>query len=190
MNAFTIWLPVPPYYSDSFNPCIPAVVYGRQNYDTSPPGFISQQPEWEFVGNIGDASPLEYGGGFVYRDKTGVYPPEVHYWLEREEDSNGNHRGKFIVYTFQCEPCFFTDGILSDNKYHKNTPAWFADKLDSIGIDEDELIDAFLSADPMLNAFAWQETGQYWGFENLDSYPERYTPAEMEERYAKELSSI
>ena len=31
------------------------------------------QPKWEYVANLGDTSPLEYGGLFLYRDTTGVY---------------------------------------------------------------------------------------------------------------------
>lgn len=183
MYAFTIWIQPASYY-DAFNPCIPAVVYQMHNYETSLPRCISQQPEWEFAGNIGDASPLDYGGGFVYRDKTGVYPPEVHFWHEREP------RGKFKVYRFQCEECFYNGGILSDNKYHKDSAVWFADDLSSMGFDPEEMIDAFLSSDPMKQAFAWKSVGRHWGYENLDSCPDEYTLAEMEIRYAVELAAL
>ena len=38
---------------------------------------MSAQPSWTFVANLGDASPLEYGGYFVYHDATGVYGYEA-----------------------------------------------------------------------------------------------------------------
>jgi hypothetical protein len=39
--------------------------------------MTTQQPTWKFAGRVGDADPIAYGGGFVYRDATGVYPPEL-----------------------------------------------------------------------------------------------------------------
>lgn len=35
------------------------------------------QPIWEYVTNLGDASPLEYSGLFLYHDTTGVYGYEL-----------------------------------------------------------------------------------------------------------------
>ena len=35
------------------------------------------QPTWEYVTNLGDASPIDNGGLFVYRDTTGVYGYEL-----------------------------------------------------------------------------------------------------------------
>ena len=37
----------------------------------------TNQPNWVFVCNLGDASQIEHGGKFVYVDTTGVYRPEV-----------------------------------------------------------------------------------------------------------------
>ena len=180
MHAFTIWLPVASYYSDNFNPCIPGNV--RSMHGDYHRAGGTAQPDWQTVGHVGDVQPLEYGGGFVYADRTGVYPPEVHFWHERE-----NGRGKFKVYRFALEPCFYNCGILSDNRFHKNSPAWFADRLESMTDDTESLIEMFLSSDPMTNVAAWLEVGNYHGFENLDSYPGEYTLAEMETRYKTEL---
>lgn len=45
----------------------------------------TQQPEWKNVGHIGDVDPIAHGGGFVYVDTTGVYPPELT-WFEPGSD--------------------------------------------------------------------------------------------------------
>jgi hypothetical protein len=46
------------------------------------------QPVWQFVANLGDASPIDHGGYFVFKDKTGVYPCEAEY-LEPPPDDGG-----------------------------------------------------------------------------------------------------
>ena len=113
---------------------------------------MTQQPDWDVVGCVGDASPLIYGGGFVYVDKTGVYCPEVEL-IEAPEETETvclnekdlpdedaedfdpdapkvepiyDERGKWTVYRFLLEDCTYIDGILSDNKYHPQLSAWFA----------------------------------------------------------------
>lgn len=43
------------------------------------------QPVWEYITNLGDASPVDHGGAFVYRDKTGVYGVELEH-LEPPSD--------------------------------------------------------------------------------------------------------
>ena len=51
------------------------------------------QTVWKFVTNLGDASPLDYGGLFVYIDETGVYPPEMErVELENEDCAEGKER--------------------------------------------------------------------------------------------------
>jgi len=85
------------------------------------------------------------------------------------------------------EPCTYINGILSDNKFHPEHPAWFADSLDEVastmGINVDDLITLFLSNNPIDRAQAWRMIGDYHGFDNLDSYPEYYTRKEVESRY-------
>ena len=105
------------------------------------------QPKWTRIGNLGDASPLEYGGMPVYRDETGVYGEEAEYWRETEE-------GKSVtLYRFELDRCTLTpDGILSDNQYHPEYPAWFADTINGIahtsGMEPAVLRSMLCSADP------------------------------------------
>lgn len=145
--------------------------------------MATQQPVWEYIGNFGDVHPLDHGGYFVYYDKTGVYGVEAAL-LEPLEN------GKFNLFRFRCEKCSFVNGILSDNKFHPDKPAWFADKLYSIaqsyGISREGLIDYFISDDPQTLAGAWKIVGEYFGFDNLDSYPIELTRAGVYNKFRKE----
>lgn len=160
------------------------------------------QPDYKFIINIGDKTPLEYGGCFVFRDATGVYPPEVEI-LEVPENEVRPDAKKYIVRRFQLEPCTFTDGILSDNKFHPLHPAWFAKPeterasrpqdttylkgvADYCGMTEGELVAAFCADNSdtgiIQRAQAWRVVGEYHGFENLDSNPLYLTRTEAEQR--------
>jgi len=145
------------------------------------------QPEWEFVANIGDATPIDYGGAFVFRDTTGVYAPELEVLQEPCDDGPE----KWTVHRFSLETCTYENGVLSDNKFHKDHAAWFAseDDLASLasytGQDVSQLIELFCSDDPMERAFAWQNVGQYWGYDNLDGYPLTLSRIEVLGRYSR-----
>lgn len=138
------------------------------------------QPEWIKVGTLGDINPIDYDGGFVFEDTTGVYPPEVEYYVRDSDDDDS----KIRVYRFIVEPCTFINGVLSDNPYHKDHAVWFADSLTALasfcGIDE--LVQMFCSPDTMTRAHAWLEVGLYWGFNELDDYPLVLTYTEAEAR--------
>lgn len=106
------------------------------------------QPVWKFIQNLGDASPLEYGGLFVYIDETGVYAPEctviecddaaaneIQSCGDCEDDSAPCERHKSLVcwreYRVTLDRCTLTaneDGtyFLSDNQFHPLQAAWFA----------------------------------------------------------------
>ncbi|NCC40917.1 MAG: hypothetical protein EOM21_16010 [Gammaproteobacteria bacterium] len=43
---------------------------------------MTNQPVWKVIHNLGDATPLEYGGAFLLVDETGVYAPELIVWDE------------------------------------------------------------------------------------------------------------
>lgn len=143
----------------------------------------TNQPVWKMIANLGDVNPLDYGGYFVYIDETGVYPPEA----ERLEES---HKG-YEVHRFILDRCTYTNGILSDNKFHPEHPAWFADDIDSaasfVGQDAQELIDALCDPDPCMRAEAYRAIGDYHGWENLDSYPLHLTQEEAIEKYGKDV---
>lgn len=141
------------------------------------------QPTWKFVANLGDASPIEYGGYFIYVDETGVYAPEGE-WLESPDDDNGT----WVVRRFSLERCTFIDGVLSDNRFHPEHAAWFARDIAGvasfIGVETSELIEWLCSEDVLERADAWRAIGDYHGFANLDDYPLTLNKSEVEARYA------
>lgn len=147
----------------------------------------TSQPAFKFVANLGDANPIEHGGFAVFVDETGVYSPECEL-LETPEETG---RRDWTVRRFSCDACTFVDGILSDNKYHPTKAAWFADKLDSLantyGQPVDEVIALFISADPVSRASAWRMVGEYFGFDNLDSYPLYFSEEEIKARWSNYL---
>lgn len=154
--------------------------------DSSEHNTATKQPSWKLVANLGDRNPVDHGGFFVFTDETRVYPPEV----ELLESPDNDEGGTWTVYRFILEPCTFANGVLSDNKFHPEHPAWFADSIGSVsnfvGVPTAELIDMLVNGNPTNKAWAWKAIGDYHGFENLDSYPLTFTNrAEVEARYAK-----
>lgn len=146
--------------------------------------MATQQPEWELVGTIGDRNPVEYGGGYVFRDKTGVYAPEVE-WIEPYDDSVPS----VMVYRVPMERHTYVDGILSDNPYHPDKAVWYADDLQFVcrycGCDCDELIGNLCGDDPVARAWAYETLASYHGWHEFDHYPLGLTADEAERRYVK-----
>lgn len=167
--------------------------------------MATNQPKWQLVANLGDASPLDFGGLFVYVDQTGVYAPEC-VRLERiTDDETRGPAERWQAHRFILEPCTYdaqTD-TLSDNPFHPELAAWFApnttqradrpqdgrgleELAEFIGMTKPELIALFLSSDPCERAHAWQSVGDFHGFDNLDSYPETYTRKDLYRLYRRE----
>lgn len=156
------------------------------------------QPDWECIGQLGDVNPLDYGGYWIFRDKTGVYPEEGELLVVSDEEDGTNR-----VYRFILERCTYQNGILSDNKFHPDHPAWFAkpeayrvsrpqDTTYLSGVSDfadyplDELIQDFCSEDALKRASAYRVVGEYHGFENLDSDPLDLRNRECKQRYKQE----
>lgn len=134
--------------------------------------MTTQQPKWKLVAQLGDTSPVEYGGYFILEDTTGVYDPEG--WFLQSPDTDESPEG-WVLFRFTFEPCTYENGVLSDNKFHKNNPAWFADDIEQlanfIGAKPEELTTQLVTGTIVDRAYAWQSIGCYHGFDNLDSYP-------------------
>lgn len=154
------------------------------------------QPIWNTVANLGDVNPVEHGGLFVHMDTTGVYDPE----LEKIEPPVDDET-TWTVYRVSLDRCTFENGILSDNKYHPESMAWFGFRrkdrpqdscitgcADSMGMEVDELIRLLCSDNPVELAQGYRCILDYWGWDNGDSYPLQLTKAEVEERCASRLS--
>lgn len=148
------------------------------------------QPIWKLVAQLGDANPIEYGGYFVYRDETGVYTEEAE--LLRVQDMDDDNE-TWTTFRFPLDRCTFVDGVLSDNEFHPELPAWFADALPNVascaGLDVQELRDDLCSADPVRRALAYQAIGDYHGFIELDHDPiSDWDRSQLEARYAEHTS--
>ena len=149
---------------------------------------MTNQPKWKFIANLGDATPLIYGGYFIYQDLTGIYDAEAEL-LEIIDDES-----KTIVYRFILDRYKNYNGHLIPFEYNIDWPypaekyiEWFDDKLndiaDQMGITITRLIDLFCSDNILERAEAFRELGYYCGFENLDNYPNKYTQAELNRKY-------
>lgn len=154
----------------------------------------TKQPSWEFIKNLGDRSPLDYGGFFVYRDKTGVYPDEAHAIIVNEPEDT------YSIYRFPLERLKMVEGFLVPYEYSfslwphpvERYDQWFHDKLDSVAIfldtEPESLEKAFTSDDPLVRADAYRAIGDYFGWEELDHYPDlNVSRRDVEKRYRKDL---
>ena len=157
---------------------------------------MTRQPKRAYVANLGDRNPIEYGGAFVYVDTTGVYAPEMEILEEPCED---NPTGPYTVYRVCLEPHTFTRGILSDNPYHPEHPAWYwydADKwhkaglldvCDSSDIPQSELIGLLCNPDPIKRATGYQYLIGRYGAHEFDGDPLSLTRGEVSRRYRTEI---
>ena len=144
----------------------------------------TNQPDWRCVGTIGDVNPIDYGGGFVFVDDSGVYHPELE-WIEPPDESGWRGGfGPWVVYRVILDRCTFIDGILSDNKYHPECAAWFAGALlaPRSAFDGIDHIADITSADPMQRAFAYWDVACNEGWGNLDSEPLKLRLREIRKR--------
>lgn len=160
------------------------------------------QPVWRLIANLGDEHPIDHGGYFVYRDETEVYPEEAE--LLEVIDGDDEEETTWVVRRFILDRCTLVNGILSDNTYHPEHPAWFAQPeskrarrpqdttyllnvANSMDTNVEALEAALCSEDPLRRAHAYRLIGEFHGWDNFDSYPLEFTDrAEVEARYGEE----
>jgi hypothetical protein len=159
----------------------------------------TKQPIWKFLANLGDASPIEHGGYFVYRDETGVYPEEAEFF---GPDDDGDEKSKYTIYRFSLERLKLKDGYLVPARYDSSWPhpverydEWFHKDLEGVanahGTSKEILEQMFISPDPLTRALGYRIIGSYHGFENLDHYPlTNKSKSDVKERYRDELKTI
>lgn len=161
--------------------------------------MTTRQPEWKFVANLGDASPVDHGGLFIYEDATGVYDAEMER-LERESDRDDS---KFTIHRVCLDRCKEVQGerdkpYLVPYRYEPTWPhplpdyeEWFADDLDrvaeSMGTTERVLRDQLCSDDSKARAEAYRCILDYHGWENGDEYPLTLASIDdVEDRYTRD----
>jgi hypothetical protein len=143
------------------------------------------QPKWKIIANLGDIDPLDEGGYFIFVDETGIYTPEGRV-LEPDVDND-----VYKEYTVMLNKCYFENGILSDNVYHTDMEAWFADKIAEVAkcVDKytSKLIDELCSYDIIDRAQAYRDLYLHFGLINFDESPYEFTREEAKERYKEAL---
>jgi hypothetical protein len=161
---------------------------------------MTRQPNWQLLCNLGDANPIDHGGVFVYLDKNCIYTPEMEVLEPSGEDDYGDPT-TWTVYRFSLDKCTYINGILSDNPYHPDHPAWFAkpeseraarpqdttylQNLQNDSYPGNSLPRALCSDDIVERAQAYRAIYEYHGLENFDSYPLTFdNREEVEERCA------
>ncbi len=130
----------------------------------------------ELIENIGDVNPIDYDGIFIYKtgDKTG----EVEVLSVIGDDSDGMPT-KWQVSRFVLEQHTYENGILSDDKFHKNHPVWYSKDIEHVAncydIPVNELIDLLCSDDIISRAMGYHIIWSWYGLHNFDEYPLEYT---------------
>ena len=158
---------------------------------------MTNQPIWNLLANLGDVNPIDYGGYFIYKDTTNMYAPEGEIL-----ESPDNDTGAWTVYRFSLDRLKMVKGYMVSGRYRSDWPhplhsyqEWFSTSdsgLESVarcfGINVESLQSMFCSDDILQRANAYRMIGDYYGFENLDSYPLTFrSRAEVEARYAEEV---
>lgn len=150
----------------------------------------TKQPVWELITNLGDVHPLDYGGYFIYRDTTGLYPEEGEK-LFADESAD-----RWEIYRFPLDRCKMVGGFLIPFRWDSSWPypanhyvEWFnqglCDVASYVGESLEELQSELCSKNPLDRARAYESIGNYHGFDNLDSCPLFFNDrAEVEKRYA------
>jgi hypothetical protein len=142
----------------------------------------TKQPVWKLTGHIGDRDVISYGGGFIYEDTTGVYPPEVAYF---EPASNADWRKKdsdaiCTIYRF----CLERDG----------TKEWWFKSLDKISSFTGESLESLehvARVGRLLEvALLYSDLVSYFGAFEFDSYPLQLKEKDARAKYAAELKAV
>lgn len=171
---------------------------------------MTQQPEWKYVGHIGDVDPIAYGGGFIYVDTTGVYPPELT-WFEPAPDEEWHKtegQTPLQIYRLQLEPPRFktlTDTGRRTTDSSKGLPSsqrgdtwewaeeWFVGHLESVatsaGTTKFRLLRELFSREPMVRARAYETMIHHHGPFEFDQYPITLTENEAYDKYASEMTA-
>lgn len=151
----------------------------RMNWRRKKPVSASRgkQPVWQLIANLGDNSPFDYGGYFVYKDETGVYPEEAEFLVVDNEDDEDS---TYTIYRILLD-------VAPDE--------WFLEDLESIadhvGSTKEELVKALSSRDPLDRAYAYKAVAEYHGWDEFDSYPlTGVTRQEVEARYSEDLERL
>jgi hypothetical protein len=129
-------------------------------------------PGVKILGTVGDADPIEYGGGYII-EEDGKIRIEYFYGLDIDKP---NHENKFNVYYVTIEP-----NILSYCNWI--TKEDLEQIAHYIGYDITALKKLSDSKDPSERAVVLGAIASYFGWDNLDQYPMKLTEKELRIRW-------
>lgn len=147
----------------------------------------TSQPRWKLVYST-DYSAL-------FTDETGQYAPEM---MIAQEIDDAPARERFQVYRFPIERLKIVKSAgnpyLVNERWDASWPhplpqyqEWFAKDLgrvaESSGRTRNDLVRALVSADPRERASAYEDIGNYHGFDNFDSYPQTWSESKMNKEW-------
>jgi hypothetical protein len=129
----------------------------------------------KLLANLGDVNPVDHGGYFVInRNASKRLDPEYQLVILEtiDEPIPTWYYGHISI-----DKCYYTNGILSDNQYHLDKPAWFADWFKDYDPTCDDERDYHLksrdyicSDDPIKRGSVYRDLGMYYGWENLGGH--------------------
>ena len=141
----------------------------------------------QFIGHLGDVNPVVHDGAVVLVDPELPDQPEMEVIVNYSEDGAGT---PVRVFRFEICRCTFTNGVLSDNKFHPDKPAWFAKHIESVehcnSYEAGHLVEALCSEDLMVRAQAYYDLLYFFGEDEFDSDPLILSEREAEHRYSHE----
>jgi hypothetical protein len=145
------------------------------------------QPKWKIIGGVGDINPLDFDGGFVYIDETGIYDPEIVYF----EPASDEQWEKFSNEGKEDELPVLVYRVIIENDSSKE---WWYKDLDEIqsyaGWSKESLKQVIKERNPLHMAALYMDLIRYYGAEEFDSYPIKMTVKEAEEKYKDEFKFV
>lgn len=133
------------------------------------------RPPGQLVANLGDRSPFQHGGYFIYEQPDGTY--EGHYW---EDVDSGDD--SFVLYTFDIPADVYAE-------YD-----WAARDVANIAAtigcgDPDQLLACGRSSDPLVRAEAMRDIAGTWGWHEFG--PERLVSEDdLRHRYGRDYEIL
>jgi len=143
-------------------------------------------PNWGLIAQLGDADPVEHGGYFIFVDQNGEHEPRGEFWEVPDDESEPAE-----IFRWSLTKCTYQDGVLSDNQFHPEIPAWFADSVADAAecCDyQDDIIADLCGDDVLARARAYETIGHYAGFRELDEYPLELSSDALEQLYEKHIA--
>jgi hypothetical protein len=134
------------------------------------------QPKWKCIGHVGDVDPVEHGGGIVYTDETGVYPPEAVFFLEF-----GDNQVQEARVILEKDP----------------TKEWWYPNVNTIGAfagwegnDIHQFFGTHSDKNPFIMATLYYDLVCYYGVENFDPDATVISKSGARRKYSEELDWI